>query len=430
MSAPLRIAVAGLGTVGAGLLRLLTAAPDLLASRAGRPLEVTAVAARDRTRDRGVDLSGLHWFDDPVAMAADPGTDLVVELIGGSDGVARQVCETALEYGKPVVTANKALLAEHGRDLVTRAEQVGVALAFEASVAGGVPIVKGLREGLAGNRVSQVSGILNGTCNYILSEMRQTGADFDETLAEAVRLGYAEADPSFDIDGIDAAHKVAILAGLAFGGLPSFQSIHVEGIRHVTARDIAFANELGYRIKLIGLARRRPDGLDLRVHPALIPEASPLAGVDGVFNAVEAHGEFADRIMMQGRGAGAGPTASAVAADIIDIARGFAPAPLGAPSRLWRDQTLLPIGTRTGAYYLRLTVLDQPGVLADIAAAMRDHAVSVASLLQYGRAPGDRVPLVVTTHDVLEADFVACIAALQQIAAVVEPPRFIRIEML
>ncbi|MFN0042639.1 MAG: homoserine dehydrogenase, partial [Alphaproteobacteria bacterium] len=324
MAQALRIAMAGLGTVGAGTVRLLVENADILSRRCGRALALTAVSARDRGRDRGVDISGCRWFDDPVCMAREAEADVIVELIGGSDGPAKATVEAAIAAKRHVVTANKALLAMHGAALARTAEDAGVTLAFEASVAGGIPIVKALREGLAANRISRVYGILNGTCNYILTTMRTTGRTFDDVLAEAQKLGYAEADPSFDIDGTDAAHKLAVLTALAFGCEPNFAGIHVEGIRHVTPLDIAYAAELGYRIKLLGHARMTEHGVEQRVHPCMVPLDAPIAHVEGVLNAVVATGNFVGDTVFEGRGAGAGPTASAVAADLVDIALGRA----------------------------------------------------------------------------------------------------------
>jgi homoserine dehydrogenase len=426
----LRIGIAGLGTVGSGVLRLLQAHADLLAQRSGRRIVVAAVSARDRHRDRGVALDGVRWYDDAVALAADPEIDVVVELIGGADGIAKTVCETAIGHGKQVVTANKALLAVHGADLAVRAEEAGVALAFEAAVAGGIPAIKGVREGLAGNRIDGVFGILNGTCNYILTEMRTTGREFSEVLAEAQKLGYAEADPSFDVDGVDAAHKLAVLAALAFNVRVEFDDLHIEGIRQVSALDIAYAQELGYRIKLLGIARRTDAGLSLRVHPCMVAEASPIAHVEGVFNAVVAQGDFVGQVMMTGRGAGAGPTASAVVADLVDQARGLKVPTLGIPAARLGRAVVLPMDHRRGAYYLRLMVVDRPGVIADVAAAMRDQQISVESLLQRGRSPGDAVPLVIITHETDEAAMTRLLAALGALDAVLEPPHVIRIEDL
>ncbi|MEE8548529.1 MAG: homoserine dehydrogenase, partial [Alphaproteobacteria bacterium] len=311
MNTPLHIAVAGLGTVGAGTLKLLQTHGEMLRQRCGRAIVVSAVSARDKGRDRGVDLDGMEWHDDAAAMAAQSGADVVVELIGGADGVAKAVCEAAIASGKHVVTANKALLAHHGTALALAAEAKGVSLGFEAAVAGGVPIIKALREGLAANGLSRIYGILNGTCNYILTTMRETGAKFEAVLADAQELGYAEADPSFDIDGIDAAHKLAILTSVAFGCEVNFPAVHIEGIRDISSLDIRFAGELGYKIKLLGIARLTGSGVEQRVHPCLVPLAAPIAHVEGVFNAVVAEGDFVDTTVYQGRGAGAGPTASA-----------------------------------------------------------------------------------------------------------------------
>jgi homoserine dehydrogenase len=425
---PLKIAVAGLGTVGAGTLQLLERQAERLALRADRRIVVTAVSARDRRRDRGADLSAVRWYEDAAAMAVDPEIDVVVELIGGAEGIARQVVETALAQKKHVVTANKALMAEHGTALAVRAEAQGVALAFEAAVAGGIPIIKTLREGLAANRVSRVYGILNGTCNYILTTMREGGRDFAEVLAEAQKLGYAEADPSFDIDGIDAAHKLAILASVAFGRPVDHAGVYTEGIRHVSRLDIDFAEELGYRIKLLGIARLTENGLEQRVHPCMVPRATPIAAVEGVFNGVVAEGDFVGRVVLEGRGAGAFPTASAVVADLVDIAAGRHVAPFGVPAAALENLPGAPMERHQGAYYIRLMVLDQPGVIADVAAALRDQAVSMESMIQRGRAPGEAVPIVLTTHVTVEAAMRKALAAIGELATVLEPPRMIRIE--
>ncbi|HKM61338.1 MAG TPA: homoserine dehydrogenase [Acidisphaera sp.] len=428
MTHPLAVAVAGLGTVGAGVLTVLRDNAELIAARAGRPIVVTAVGARDRGRDRGVPVSGLRWYDDPVALARASGAEVFVELIGGSDGPARAAVQAAIEAGKHVVTANKALIAVHGAELAHMAEERGVTLAFEAAVAGGIPVIKALREGLAANRVRRVAGILNGTCNYILTAMTEHGREFGDVLADAQRLGYAEADPSFDIDGVDAAHKLAILCALAFGRPVEFDAVHVDGIRGVSALDITFARELGYRIKLLGIASQSERGIEARVHPCMVPAAASLARVDGVFNAVVIEGDFVGQVVLQGRGAGAGPTASAVVADLIDIARGRATPVWGAASGSLAAVPSLPMTAHSGAYYLRLMVVDRPGVIADVTAILRDHRISLESMLQRGRAPGEAVPVVLTTHDTGEG---AMRAALEQVAgldAVLESPTLIRIE--
>jgi homoserine dehydrogenase len=428
MTRPLSVGVAGLGTVGAGVLRLLRDNAELVAARAGRRVAVTAVSARDRSRDRGVATQGLRWYDDPVALAADPAIDVVVELIGGSDGPARKLVQAALEAGKPVVTANKALLAVHGAGLAQLAEQRGVSLAFEAAVAGGIPVIKALREGLAGNRIDRVAGILNGTCNYILTAMREHGREFADVLADAQRLGYAEADPSFDVDGIDAAHKLAILAALAFNRPVDFDSVHIEGIRNVSAVDIAFANDLGYRIKLLGIARRTAQGIEMRVHPCMVPQSNPIARVDGVFNAVVAEGDFVGRVMLEGRGAGAGPTASAVVADLVDLARDRRVPVWGMEGEALAQLPVVPMSAHEGAYYLRLMVVDRPGVIADVTAALRDAGVSLESMIQRGRAPGEAVPVVLVTHETNEASMRSALEQIARSDAVLEPPALIRIE--
>jgi homoserine dehydrogenase len=432
MTHPLSVAVAGLGTVGAGVLKLLRDNADIVAARAGRPIAVTAVSARDRTRDRGVSLSGLRWYEDPVALAADPAVDVVVELIGGSDGPARSLVQAALAAGKPVITANKAMLAVHGASLAAAAEERGVPLAFEAAVAGGIPVIKALREGLAANRILRIAGILNGTCNYILTQMRERGREFAEVLADAQKLGYAEADPSFDIDGIDAAHKLAILAALAFGRPVAFDAVHVEGIRNVSALDIAFAGELGYRIKLLGIARRSDGGplggISARVHPCMVPQSAPIARVDGVFNAVVAEGDFVGRVMLEGRGAGAGPTASAVVADLIDIARNRFTPVWGAAAAELSNAPSVPMSAHVGAYYLRLMVVDRPGVIADVTAVLRDLGVSLESMLQRGRAPGEAVPVVLVTHETQESAMREALTRIAALNAVLEAPTSIRIE--
>ena len=426
----LRIAIAGLGTVGAEVARILETRRDLIAARCGRAIDVTAVSARDRNRDRGVDLSGCAWFDDAAEMASAADADIVLELIGGEDGVAKAVCENAIAAGRHVVTANKALLAIHGTAFARLAEKAGVGLGYEAAVAGGIPIIKALREGFAGNRIESIHGILNGTCNYILSTMRETGRDFEEVLAEAQKLGYAEADPTFDVDGIDAAHKLALLASVAFGCEVDFDSVHVEGIRHVSADDIVFAEELGFRIKLLGIASETPDGIEQRVHPCMVSTDAPLAHVEGVYNAVVSEGDAVGISMLQGRGAGAGPTASAVISDVADIARGTILPVFSVPASQLSPSRPVSIDKRVGPYYVRLMVVDRPGVIADVSAALRDEQVSVESLIQRGRSPDESVPVVLTMHDAEEAAMQRALARIAALDSVVEPPCMIRIEDL
>lgn len=430
MSQPLRIGVAGLGTVGAGVLRLLAGHGDLLERRCGRRLQVAAVSARDKTKDRGVSLDGIRWLDDPMAMAGDDGVDVVVELIGGSEGVAKNLCEAVIANGKHLVTANKALLAHHGTALALAAEGAGVTLGFEAAVAGGIPIVKTLREALAGNGIGRVYGILNGTCNYILSAMRDSGREFDDILAETQELGYAEADPSLDIDGVDTAHKVALLASLAFGCQVDFGSIHIEGIRHVTPMDIRFAEELGYRIKLLGIATVTDGELEQRVHPCMVPGTAPIATVEGALNAVVADGDFIGTLMQEGPGSGAGPTASAVLSDLVDIARGRVVPTFSVPACELGKIPARPMDRHRGAYYIRLMVVDRPGVFADVAAVLRDHDVSMEAVLQRARDPGEAVPVVIILHETQEREMMRALDEIGALEAVIEPPCMIRIESL
>ncbi len=392
-----KIAIAGLGTVGAGTLQLLHECVESIARAAGRALTVTAVSARDRRKDRGVPLLG-EWFGDPVEMARRADADAVVELIGGADGVAHEVVAAAIAAGRHVVTANKALIAHHGITLARAAEERGVCLAFEAAVAGGIPIIRTLREGLASSRIVRLAGILNGTTNFILTRMRARGCTFAEALAEAQRLGYAEADPSFDVDGIDAKHKLAILAALAFGTPVDLDGVHVEGVRHLSPLDIRYAEELGHRIKLLATAQVTDAGLAQRVQPCMVPAASPIAQIEGVLNAVAITGDPVGTITLEGRGAGAGPTASAVVADLIDLARGHRTPAFGVPAAALRSLPVVPVEDDVGEYYLRLMVADQPGALRDVAAALAAQGASVASAIQRDRNADETVPLVLTTH--------------------------------
>jgi homoserine dehydrogenase len=400
---PLKIALAGLGTVGAGVIKLLDTNRDLITRRAGRAIEVIAVSARDRSRDRGVDLSRFAWVDDPVALAGVAGADVVVEMIGGSDGSALALARAAIAGGRAFVTANKAMIAHHGLELAQAAEARGTALKYEAAVAGGIPVIKGLREGAAANEITAVYGILNGTCNYILTTMEAEGRDFGSVLADAQALGYAEADPSFDVDGIDAAHKLSILASLSFGTRIDFGAVATHGIRGVLAGDIAQAKALGFRVRLVGRAEAAKDGLLQRVQPCLVPVTHPLAHVAGAMNAVVAEGNFVGRLFFEGRGAGEGPTASAIVADLIDVARGEVGPAFAMPVAALADPGQADAGARVGRFYLRFTVADRPGVLAEITAAMRDAGVSIESLIQRGEAPDGGVLLVMTTHECAEA---------------------------
>ncbi len=432
MNDTVRIGLAGLGVVGGGVLKLLQEQRDLLHCRSGKRLEVFAVCAKDRGRKRVTDISGLKWYDNARELAADPDIDVVCELIGGADGLARELSERTLENAKHLVTANKALLAHHGNELARLAEASGVNLGYEAAVAGGIPIIKALREGLAANSFSGVYGILNGTCNYILTEMRDgvragTPRDFDTVLKEAQDLGYAEADPSTDVDGIDAAHKLALLTSLVFGCPVDFDAVKIEGIRHINPLDIQYAEELGYSVKLLGVARANEAGIEQSVHPYMVPEHTAIAHVDGVLNAVVTEGDYIGTTTFEGAGAGEGPTASAVVSDLVDIARGVVLPTFGVPVPKLEARPKAPPGSHVGSYYIRLMVVDRPGVIADIAACLRDQKVSVESMLQHGRRPDEAVPVVLITHAAEEEALVQALAAMDQLNTVLETPRMIRI---
>jgi len=429
MADSLRIALAGLGTVGGGVIRLLDENGPLIAARAGRPIEIVAVSARDRHKDRGVDLTRFAWEDDMTSFAARPDVDVVVELVGGADGPALALARSALAGGKGVVTANKAMIAHHGLELAEAAETAGAPLRFEAAVAGGIPVIKGLGEGAAANRITGVFGILNGTCNYILSKMESTGADFGDVLGEAQALGYAEADPTFDVEGVDAAHKLSILAALAFGTRLDFGGIAISGISRIRAADIAQADALGYVIRLIGVADCVDGKLFQRVAPCLVPRGNPLAAVKGATNAVVATGNFSGPLLFQGAGAGDGPTASAVVADLIDIARGGRTSPFSLPVALLTDAAPADAGARISRAYIRFMVADRPGVLAEITAAMRDAGVSIESLMQQGQpeADGDPVLVAMVTHDGPEQAVARALDLLAGSSALAEEPLVMRL---
>jgi len=397
----MRVAVAGLGTVGTGLISILSQEG---AERAPRPLTVTAVSARNKSRDRGVDISDFEWFDDPVAMAAAEGSDVFVELIGGEDGVAKAAVEAALNAGKHVVTANKALICRHGLSLAKLAEDKGVALRFEAAIAGGVPVVRGLRDGLAQTQVHAILGVLNGTCNFILSQMDETGASFEDCLLEAQKLGFAEADPTFDIGGIDAAHKLVALTGLAFDALPTLEQVDLTGIDTVTAEDIVAAGELGMRIKLVAEAARHGEALALRVGPALIPEEERIAQTMGSDNIVIAEASPVGRVAFSGPGAGGGATATAVAADLVTIARGATGPVFAVPAERLNGAPSVTSDDTHDPYFLRLEVADEPGVLAQVTGALAEMNVSVDTIHQAPTtaapdlASDEPVEIVITTH--------------------------------
>jgi homoserine dehydrogenase len=420
-----RIGVAGLGTVGVGLLDLIAARPDF--SPTGATARVTGVCARSRSRPRATDISALPWFDDPVALASSGENDLFVELIGGSDGPAKVAVEAALKLGKPVVTANKALIAEHGAELAGLAEAAAAPLLFEAAVMGGTPAVKMLREAMVGDEVMSLVGILNGTCNYILTEMEASGRDFADVLAEAQRLGFAEADPTMDVGGFDAAHKITILAALAFGCAPTYAAAEVEGLDAIELLDIRLARDLGYRIKLLAHATRSPAGVSVRVHPALAPLDHPLARAGGVLNALFIEGRRMGRIFIQGAGAGAGPTAAAVAADIADVMTGAVRPVFQAPAGGLRPFTRLDAARAVGRVYLRLLVRDEPGVIAAVSETLAEAGVSIDSFLQKPVEGAAGVPIVLTTHAAPEATLSEAVRRMSALAALIRPPRVIRI---
>jgi homoserine dehydrogenase len=436
MAAALKVGLAGLGTVGASVVALLDRQAEALHARCGRPITVTAVSARGRDKDRGVDLGRFRWFDDPVALARDPDIDVFVELIGGEGGVAKDAVEAALEAGKPVVTANKAMLARHGLALAALAERRRVALNFEAAVAGGIPVVKTLREGLVGNSFARIYGILNGTCNYILTRMEQEGLSFSECLKDAQRLGYAEADPSFDVDGHDTAQKLAILASLAFGTRVDPDAVYVEGISSIMPEDFAAAEELGYRIKLLGVAVRTDKGIEQRVHPTMVPKTSAIAQVMGVTNAVTIGADAVQELTLVGPGAGGLATASAVVADLGDIARGAAVPPFGRPLDSLVAAEKAPMQRHEGGYYIRLTAVDKPGTAATIAQRLAEQSISLESIVQRHRGPrgGDDprsaqpVPVILITYATTEDAVRRALAAVEADGVIAAAPQLIRIE--
>ncbi len=422
---PWRVGIAGLGTVGAGLLTFLGEHPGF--APAGGQVTVTGVSARSRSRPRPYDISNLPWFDDPVALATSSDVDVFVELIGGSDGPAKAAVEAAIAAGKPVVTANKALIAEHGAELAAQAEAKGVPLLFEAAVMGGVPAVKIVREALVGDDIKSIAGILNGTCNYILTEMEATGRSFADVLAEAQRLGYAEADPTMDVGGFDAAHKITILAALAFGCAPSYAAAEIEGIDGVDLLDIRMARDLGYRIKLVASADRSADGVLVRVHPSLAPLSHPLAQAGGALNALFIEGARIGRMFVQGAGAGAGPTAAAVAADIADVMAGATRPVFQAPAGTLKPFEPVDPSKSLGRAYLRFLVKDEPGVIAAVSETLAEAGVSIESFLQKPVENADGVPIVLTTHAVAESVLTAAVQRIAGLPAVLDRPRLLRI---
>lgn len=421
--AKLRVGIAGLGTVGGGLLKLF-ADPS---SRVHEKLQLVAVSARNRSRQRGADIAAYRWFDDPVELAAQPDIDLVVELIGGSDGPAKRAVETALQRGAHVVTANKALVAVHGRALAETSEATGAKLLFEAAVGGGVPMVKTLKESMAGSRASAVAGILNGTCNYILTEMEASGRSFGDVLADAQRMGYAEADPTMDVGGFDAAHKLTILSAIAFGSRPDFDHVRVEGIERVSLTDIRLAGKLGYRIKLTAKGALTENGVEMHVRPALLAFDHPLANIGGSLNALVVDAEPSGQLTFIGRGAGEGPTAASVASDLIDLAENRAGFAFGRPlAQLSSAPRATP--AERGRYYLRLMVVDRPGVVAAVSDRLAHESISIESFLQMPGHEGPSVPIVLTTQSCTRASVEAAVAAIQSLDVVSETPYVMPVE--
>ena len=426
MSQPLRLGIAGLGTVGIGVLRIVRQHSAMLAKRTGRTIEISAVSARDRDKDRGVPLTKYDWEDDPVALATRADVDVFVELIGGDEGPAKDAVEAALTAGKDVVTANKALLAIHGQALAETAETAGRSLRYEAAVAGGIPVIKALTEGLAANEITRVMGVMNGSCNYILTRMENAGLSYEEVFAKADGLGYLEADPQLDVGGIDAAHKLAILSSLAFGTRVDFDSITLEGIERVSIDDIRAAADMGYKIKLLGVTQKTARGLEQRMQPCLVPESSPLGQLDGGTNMVVLEGDAVGQIVLRGPGAGEGPTASAVMADVCDIARGCSGPVFGiAATDLVRVKPAT--STLPAAYYLRMSLHDKPGALARIAAILGEAGVSIDRMRQYGHEDTS-APVLIVTHKTAPADMAAALSAMQGTPVLSGEPVALRIE--
>lgn len=423
----LNIAIAGLGTVGVGVVKILQNQSDMLLKRTGVKINIVAVSARNK-KERGINLDRIKWYDNAVDIANDENVDTVVELIGGDSGVAYDLCMQSVANGKNFITANKALVARHGKKIAELAEKNNVHVGFEAAVAGGIPVIKALKEGLAGNQITKVSGILNGTCNYMLTQMQEKGSDFASVLKEAQDLGYAEADPTFDVGGIDAAHKLAILTSLAFGVEVDFNSIYIEGIEKISLIDVKYADELGYKIKLLGLCSRTDKGINQRVCPCLILKKYPVAGVDGVENAVFFEGGSIGKLVLQGPGAGQGATASAVIADIADFAANRFSYMFNVPSSELKKATFVDMSQHEGRYYIRVTAEDKSGVLAAVSDVLRDEGISVDSILQKSVTQGENAHIIVMTHKTSEQSIIKAVEKIAKEASVVEKPNFIRIE--
>lgn len=427
MTHPLRLGIAGLGTVGVGVIKIVQEHGEMLEARAGRKILVTAISARNRNKDRGIDLSGLAWEDDPVALARRDDVDVYIELMGGENGPAKASVEAALAAGKHVVTANKALLARHGQALAELAEQNGVNLRFEAAVAGGIPVIKVLTEGLAANRITGVMGVMNGTCNYILTRMEQSHLSYEEIFDEAHALGYLEADPQLDVGGIDAGHKLALLSAIAFGTQVDFEGVDIQGIDHIELADIEAAQDMGYRIKLLGVAKMTEAGLVQTMHPSLVPHDSPLAQLDGGANMVVIEGDAVGQLVMRGAGAGEGPTASAVMGDVMDIARGLLIPVFGQPAKSLRNATAVQTERET-AFYIRLSLRDQPGVLSRVSAELAHAGISIDRMRQQSHDETDAAPVLIVTHPTKPATVTLALKGIAKTGLTTSTPVAMRIE--
>ena len=428
MTKPLRLGIAGLGTVGIGVIKILQNKKSLLQERTGRQISISAVTAKSKTKKRGLDLSLYHWEEDPVALAKRDDVDVFIELIGGHKGVAKEAVEIAIKNGKDVITANKALLAHHGHELALKAEKNGSVLRFEAAVAGGIPVIKSLTEGLAGNSINRVMGVMNGTCNYILTRMESSGLNYEEVFSEANKLGYLEADPNLDIGGIDAAHKLSILSSIAFGAVINFDGVELNGIDKITINDIHQAADMGYRIKLLGVSQMTSNGLEQRMAPCLVPASSPLGQLEGGTNMIVIEGDQVGQIVLRGAGAGEGPTASAVIADLADLARGNRLTTFGQPAKTLtkaissKSQTLAP-------YYLRMLLHDEPGALAKITKILSEFNVSIDRMRQYGHED-ENAPVLIVTHEIRHEDLMKAIQKMPDTEVLKAQPVVIRIEVV
>jgi homoserine dehydrogenase len=426
MAAPLRLGLAGLGTVGIGVVQIVQKHADLIAARSGRAVVITAVSARDRTKNRDADLSGFAWEDDPVALAQRADVDVFIEVMGGHEGPARLATQAAIAAGKDVVTANKALLAHHGHALALSAEAAGRVIRFEAAVAGGIPVIKALTEGLAANGMRRVMGVMNGTCNYILTRMEDAGLPYAEVFEEARQLGYLEADPNLDVGGIDAGHKLSLLAAIAFGTQVSFDAVELEGIGAISIDDIRHAGDMGYRIKLLGVARMTGRGLEQRMTPCLVPMESPLGQLSGGTNMVVLEGDSVGQVVLRGAGAGMGPTASAVMGDVVDIARGVRIPVFGVPAA----QLVVPVAAAVSgvsAWYLRMVLVDKPGALAKVATALGEAGISIDRMRQYGNSDA-QAPVLIVTHKATRDDLNDALTRFGVTGVVVGTPVALRIE--